>query len=143
MIEQVLSNRGSDESLFSSAIDYMFSGEMVYALYLLKRILRKDDLVSYNIALCLYSLELYQDAYDELRIIKERSISGFDFSFLPPHILEKTSIGFPPFRNGTDESLFALLLIRLKFELSRKLGLESECRRLSACLPGRSPWNLY
>ena len=39
---------------------------MIYASYLLKKIEKKDDIVSYNLALCFYDMGFSQEAYDEV-----------------------------------------------------------------------------
>lgn len=143
MIGQVLSNTKGldDESLFESALDFMQSGEMVYAVYLLKRIQKKDDFISYNLAISLYNLGFWKEAYDELRFIRERTISNFDFNFLPSSLLEKTRLGFPPIGRMCEDSIFTISLIRLKLALCKKLGLDAEFKRLSAYLPEGKPWN--
>ena len=142
MLEQISTNKQDDEALFASAFDFMVSGEMIYASYLLKKIEKKDDIVSYNLALCFYDMGFSQEAYDEVRLIREKSLIGFDFNFLPSRMLENASLGFAPIRKGCVDQVFSLSLIRLKLAICRKLGLVDEIIRLSSYLPAMKPWKV-
>ena len=136
MLEQISTNKQDDEALFASAFDFMVSGEMIYAIE------TKDDIVSYNLALCFYDMGFSQEAYDEVRLIREKSLIGFDFNFLPSRMLENASLGFAPIRKGCVDQVFSLSLIRLKLAICRKLGLVDEIIRLSSYLPDMKPWKV-